>query len=149
MVMTHLAHRLDNPGLPISVWAIDTQLAADGWREYVSAVADELAFQDFNIYNNAEGFQEYVEWVKQRGCPRTKAAHKFCYRRLKERGINAIHMHYKQDVHDKTLFLSGIRKHEGQSHERAKLTQYIQRHGHTNKIFANPLFFWTDEDIAR
>jgi 3'-phosphoadenosine 5'-phosphosulfate sulfotransferase (PAPS reductase)/FAD synthetase len=40
-VTTHLLHRLDTHGLPIQVAAIDTQLAADGWHDYVTDVADK------------------------------------------------------------------------------------------------------------
>ncbi len=147
MVMTHMVQSLDTHGVPLSAWSIDTKLSADGWRDFVTASATELGFNEFSIYDNQSGYNEFVQWVTERGCPRNRVAHTRCYARLKERGINAILMEYKQKRSDKVLFLSGIRKHE--SLERSKLTEPIQRNGHKNSIFANPLFYWRDEDIAR
>lgn len=148
MCATHLTHRLDTHGIPISTWAIDTKLSADGWIEYIRNVANELNFQDFNIYNNQRGFDEYTRWVKEYGCPRNRTGHSRAYRRLKETAFNAIHMMYKQNQHDKTLFLSGMRKYESAEREKSMKLE-VQRMGTTNKVFANPLFWWTDLDIAR
>lgn len=146
MVLAHVVSkmRLD---LPVSTLAIDTLMSADGWTEYISEVAEELQFPDFHIYRNESGFLQYVAWVTEFGCPRNRTGHKRAYARLKERAIDATHMIYKQATADKTLFLSGIRQSE--SRERSKLTEPIQRMGSSNKIFANPLFYWSDEDVVR
>lgn len=148
MAMTHLAKSLDVHGVPLAVWAVDTKLSADGWIDYMYKVASELDLQNFYIYDNQRGFDEYVRWVSQYGCPRNRTGHSRAYRRLKETGFNAIHMMYKQDEHDKTLFLSGMRKHESAEREK-KMKFEVQRMGTSNKIFANPLFWWTDIDVAR
>lgn len=148
MCMTHLAHTLDTHGVPMSVWAVDTNLAADGWHDYLRGVADELSFRDFNIYDNKKGYAQYVEWVREHGCPRNITGHTRAFARLKERGIDAIHMMYKDRRSDKTLFLSGMRKYESAKREK-EMQSEVQRRGTSNKVFANPLFWWTDEDIAR
>jgi 3'-phosphoadenosine 5'-phosphosulfate sulfotransferase (PAPS reductase)/FAD synthetase len=148
MAMTHLAKSLDMHGVPLAVWAVDTKLSADGWTDYMHKVASELDLQDFHIYDNQKGFQEYKRWVKEHGNPRTRKGHTRAYRRLKETAFNAIHMMYKRSRHDKTLFLSGMRKHESAEREKSMIFE-VHRAGNSNKIFANPLFWWTDLDIAR
>lgn len=148
MAMTHLVHTLDLHGVPMATWAVDTKLSADGWCDYMNRIAAELQFKSFNIYDNFAGFEEYKRWVAEYGNPRTRTGHTRAYRRLKETAFNAIHMIYKQGKHDKTLFLSGMRKFE--STEREKSMHFeVQRAGNSNKIFANPLFWWTDLDVAR
>lgn len=146
MVATHLAHRLDTGGVPMSVWAIDTKLSADGWADYVSSVAEELQFKDFSIYDNQRGFAQFVMWVTGHGCPYTLGMHGRAYHRLKERGIEAIHMLYKVARHDKTLFVSGMRRAE--SANRADMPEY-SRKGTQNICFVAPVIHWSDEDIAQ
>ena len=148
MVMTHLVHTLDLHGVPTATWAVDTKLSADGWIKYINQVAAELQFENLNIYDNGAGFEEYKRWVAEYGNPRTRTGHTRAYRRLKETAFNAIHMLYKQGKHDKTLFLSGMRKFESSDREKSMHFE-VQRAGSSNKIFANPLFWWTDLDIAR
>lgn len=145
MCATHLAHRLDTHGVPMSVWSIDTKLPADGWLDYVSGVAEELQFRDFHIYDNQKGFEQFVRWVTEQGCPYTPGMHGRCYHRLKERAIEAIHMLYKQDYHDKTLMLTGMRRSE--SRDRRTMPEY-SRKGSSNICFVAPVIHWIEEDIA-
>lgn len=142
---THLAHRLDTHGVPMAVWSIYTNLAADGWREYVSQVATELDFAKFSIYDNVKGFEQFTEFVRLCGAPYSRAGHKHAYRRLKDRAISAIHMLYKVNRHDKTLFLSGMRRAE--SRDRKDADEYHQEKK-SSKCFVSPLVHWSDEDIA-
>lgn len=146
MIVAHVAHRLNLP-LPVELRSINTQLSADGWIDYVFQVADAFKWK-LEIYENVNGFEAFVEFVKETGCPRTKAAHTFCYQKLKERGFNAIHMSNKREKHtgDKTLFLSGMRRAE--SVERRKSKEY-ERIGTTNKIFAAPIVDWSDMECYR
>ncbi len=143
LVMTHLIHKLRPE--KIQVWSIDTQMAADGWREYVTGVAAAQGW-DFNIYDNRKGFEEWLGWVETNGAPYTKKTHHHTYNRLKGRGIAALLKSNKTGWHSKVLFLSGIRQAE--SRERQNLTNPIQRAGESNAIFANPLFYWSDEDVT-
>lgn len=145
MCATHLAHQLDTHGVPMSTWSIDTNLSADGWLDFVQSVADELSFNDYHIYNNAKGFGQFCESVRSTGCPRNRKGHTFTYQKLKERAIDAIHMIYKQDIHDKTLFVSGMRRAE--SAYRANADEH-SRVGNSNKVFVAPLVYWSDVDIA-
>jgi 3'-phosphoadenosine 5'-phosphosulfate sulfotransferase (PAPS reductase)/FAD synthetase len=146
MCATHLAHSLETHGVPLSVWAIDTKLSADGWTEYVSSVGEELQFNDCHIYDNRKGFEQFVAWVTEQGCPYTLGMHGRAYHRLKERGIEAIHMLYKIGRHDKTLMLTGMRRSE--SRDRGDMPEY-SRKGTSNICFVAPIIHWTDEDIAR
>lgn len=142
MITTHVLHRLDTHGLPIQVWAIDTKLAADGWSEYVTGVAAGQGW-NFQIYDNLKGFAEFVELVKKFGCPRSRQGHTTVFRRLKERGFDAILKMNKQKINDKVLFVSGMRRAE--SPERANSAE-VERVGKSNKIFAAPIIDWSNDD---
>lgn len=146
MVTTHLVHQLDTHGYPMSTWAIDTKLSADGWPEFVRAVAGELQFSLFSIYDNQRGFEENVELVRKYGCPYSPQGHTTTYQRLKERGMDAIHMMYKKGVHDKTLFVSGMRRAE--SAKRSNADEY-HRLSKSNKCFVAPIVHWSDEEVTR
>lgn len=141
MISTHILHRLETHGLPIQVWAIDTQLAADGWGEYVQSVADRQGW-NFHIYDNKKGFAQFVTSVEKKGCPRTKKMHTFVFQKLKERGIDAIHVMNKKKRSDKTLFISGMRRVESADRKNADESSRI---GKSNKIFAAPIVHWSNE----
>lgn len=142
MIMSHIMNQLDF-GLPMTTYAIDTKLSADGWLDYVQEVAKKLGWP-FGIYDNEAGWWEFVEWVTLMGCPNTPTGHRRAYTRLKDRGVDGLLKQYKTSWHDKVLFISGIRKSE--SREREKLTEPINRRGKSNAIFVNPLFWWSDRD---
>lgn len=146
MCATHLAHRLDTHGIPMATWSIDTKLSADGWLDYVGSVAEELAFNDYHIYSNDKGFAQFCESVRLTGCPRNRQGHTFTYQKLKERAIDAVHMIYKQSTHDKTLFVSGMRRAE--SAYRANADEH-SRVGKSNKVFVAPIVYWSNLDVAR
>lgn len=146
MCATHLVHQLDTHGVPMSTWSINTLLSADGWFYYVLDVADELGFKNYHIFNNYKGFSQFRESVRLTGCPRNRQGHTFTYQKLKERAIDAIHMNYKRDIHDKTLFVSGMRRAE--SAYRANAEEH-SRVGNSNKCFVAPIVHWSDLDVAR
>jgi len=142
MIATHILHRLDTHGLDIDVWAIDTQLAADGWHSYVRSVANGLGW-NFQIYDNKKGFGQFVQSVTQKGCPRTKKMHTFVFQKLKERGFDAILMMNKTKRSDKVLFVSGMRRAESDDRKNA---DEVSRIGKSNKIFTAPIVHWTNEE---
>ena len=142
MITTHILHRLNTHGLPIQVWAIDTQLAADGWREYVQGVATGQGW-NFQIYDNKIGFQAFVKLVEKFGCPRSRQGHTTVFRRLKERGLDAILKVNKRHYTDKVLFVSGMRRAESPDRQEAK---EVERVGISNKIFAAPIVHWTNDE---
>lgn len=141
-VTTRLLHNLDTHGLPIHVAAIDTQLAADGWQEYVQAVADKQRW-DFKIYSSQKAWVQFLGTVKEKGCPRSRAMHTFVFQKLKGRVIEAIHMAMKSHRSDKTLFVSGMRRAESSFRKEAS---EVERIGHSNRIFAAPIVHWSQED---
>lgn len=141
-VTTHVLHRLDTRGLPIQVWSIDTKLAADGWKDYIKAVANDQGW-DHRIYDNKKGFEQFVQMVRDAGCPRSRAIHTHVFQKLKERGFDAIHMMNKVNVHSKTLFISGIRQAESTYRKEAA---EVQRIGISNKIFAAPIIHWSNAE---
>ncbi len=141
-VTTHLLHTLDTHGLPVHVWAIDTQLSADGWGDYVQSVARELRW-NFNIHDNLKGFGQAIETVRKYGCPRSRKMHTYFFEKLKGRGIEAVHMLHKSRRSDKTLFVSGMRRDESAFRKEAA---EVERIGHSNRIFAAPIVHWSQED---
>ncbi len=144
LVTTYLAHALRRE--QIHVYSINTKMSADGWTDYITQVA--AAYQwHFSIYDNQAGFEEWLQWVEINGCPIYTEGHKRTYNRLKGRAIEAILKARKGHYYDKVLFLSGIRKAE--SREREKLKHPINRMGkNSNAIFANPLFYWSNDDVT-
>ncbi len=145
MCATHLAHELNTHGVPMATWAIDTKLSADSWVDYVTSVSQELHFTNFGVYDNQKGFDSFVKFVSDCGAPYTKSAHTYCFRHLKERAMDRLHMMYKKDRQDKTLFLSGMRRAE--SRERSSAEEY-HRAGKSNKIFVSPIVSWSNEQVA-
>lgn len=147
LVTTHLAHTaLDLHGLPLSVWSIDTNLAADGWREYVAGVGASFGWQH-TIHDNRRGFERFLVQVSRLGCPRSKEGHIWTYRRLKEMSFLKALKENKTARLDKVLVLSGVRQAE--SADRQKNATEVQRIGKSSLIFANPILYWSDEDLTR
>lgn len=141
-VATHVLHTLDTHGLPIRAWSVDTKLAADGWHEYVRSVAGQFGWS-FDIFDNEKGFQQFVTLVVHMGCPKSRPMHTFVYQKLKERAFDALHMMYKVDRGDKTLFVSGMRRAESRARSDAA---EVARVGHSNKVFAAPIVHWSQEE---
>lgn len=144
-IATHILHQLDTDGLPIDVWSIDTQLAADGWREYVTSVANMFNWH-FKIYDNKKGFKQYLKYVEGMGCPRTRKGHTYAFFRLKERGIDAILKMYKTNRGDRVLFVSGMRRAESPNR---KNHPEFERIGRSCKVFASPIVHWSNDQCDR
>jgi 3'-phosphoadenosine 5'-phosphosulfate sulfotransferase (PAPS reductase)/FAD synthetase len=66
---------------------------------------------------------------------------------LKERAIWRILAHYKQDRHDKVLFVTGIRLAE--SAARAAIATECRRLDTSNIILCNPLLHWPDLQLTQ
>lgn len=156
LVTTHLAHTaldLHTPsgasegrGLPLSVWSIDTKLSADGWVEYVRDIGKRYGWQH-TVHDNQAGFNQFVKLVIKTGCPYSREGHEATFNRLKGRSFDELLRRYKGKWRDKVLVLSGIRQSE--SAQRQKLTEPVQRRGESNLIFANPIFYWSEEQLTR
>ena len=146
MIAAYVTKQLDTHGIPVSTWSINTMLSADGWLAYVQSVADELKLPDFNIWHNEKGFEQFKEFVRLTGCPRTRAGHTHAYRRLKERAIAGMHMLYKRERRDKTLFVSGMRRAESAARQNADEHHKPEK---SNLCFVAPIVHWSDEQVAR
>lgn len=150
MTLSHYVHTKMTFDVPLLTYAIDTKLSADGYLDWIKSVDAHYGW-GLQIYDNQSGFEEYVDWVRRNGQPYSRKGHTYAYARLKDRAIEAMLRNLKQNYYDKILFLSGVRKYE--SAEREKLEDPIQRKGSKEKpmnaIFANPLFYWRDEDVVR
>jgi 3'-phosphoadenosine 5'-phosphosulfate sulfotransferase (PAPS reductase)/FAD synthetase len=145
LVMTHVVH---NHFGGIKVRSINTMMSADGWEDYVRKVASRYGW-NHGVYRNERGFEQYKKWVAGQGQPYTPSSHHKVYNRLKGRAIDAMKRDEKRG-HSRTakvLFLSGIRKFEGASAKRAKLTSPYSHYG--SAVFCNPLFWWRDDDLIK
>jgi 3'-phosphoadenosine 5'-phosphosulfate sulfotransferase (PAPS reductase)/FAD synthetase len=159
MIAIHLAHRLNTHGIPLKVWAVDTNLAADGWHEFVKSVATKYGW-DFEIYNNVNGFGRFLAQVAEMGLPRTKKGHKYTMNKLKGVAFSGIHaltktgkvlkippntphsktkkiyQYNKVDTkaikNNKTIFITGMRRDESPDRESIPI---LQRYGTSN-------FYW-------
>lgn len=130
-VTTHLLHRLDTHGLPIRVAAIDTQLAADGWHEYVTDVANKQGW-DFKIYSSQKGWASFLGLVKDYGCPKSRKMHDYVFQKLKGRVIEAIHMAMKKDMREYAKILIEIYKSQLQyPQDKKSLNEFMKKRGLT------------------
>jgi len=130
--------------IPYKVHSVDTKLSADGWREYVTRTAEVMQWPH-SIYTSDKGFAEFTKWVNTEGCPYTPTGHERAYARLKERAFDQMLKDNKANYRSKVLFVSGVRKAE--SRKRGQLTEPTQRDRKKNRIFTNPLFYWSNQDL--
>jgi 3'-phosphoadenosine 5'-phosphosulfate sulfotransferase (PAPS reductase)/FAD synthetase len=148
LCMAHYIHTHMTLDRPLLTYAIDTLISADGWREWICDVADSYGWR-FDIYTNRHGWNQCRQWVSDWGNPYSVSGHKRAYNRLKGRAFDAMLRDHKTHRHDRILFLTGIRQMErGGRSERANLqSPYSPRTGAA--VWANPLFYWSDDDILR
>ncbi|NIS53106.1 MAG: phosphoadenosine phosphosulfate reductase family protein [Phycisphaerae bacterium] len=143
LCMAHYVHENIKFDKPLLTYAIDTQMAADGWREWIDSVAHGFGWK-FDIYHNTHGWKQYQKWVKRFGQPTTKTGHKRAYARLKDRAFDAMTKHHKTIRTDRILYLTGIRAEE--SSARSKL-QPINGGINKSTSYCNPVFYWTNKQI--
>lgn len=142
MVMSHLALRwAKDHGLGLIVIPVDTLISADGWREFVTASAEQIGADRFEIWNNPD-LDKWVEDVKTRGFVYRRHQHHIYFYYLKQRVFRAIQAHYKKHIHDRIMFLNGIRRAE--SKERLKSPEVEERGA---GVFVNPVLYWQNHEI--
>lgn len=125
----------------VSVASVDTQISADGWKEYVKQSAREIGAVRFELWQSSR-FAEWFEGIRSKGFGYTKAIHTIYFRQLKESAFRAILAHHKKHRHDRIMFVTGMRRLE--SRERAN-TPESARHG--SYVWCNPLVHWNEQDI--
>ena len=149
LVNTHVcANILTGLQIAFVVYHGDTTIGIPETQEYVKDVCKKYNW-NLIIRRPPNKKDWYDELIKGYGFPGpTKQSHQICYRRLKERALNAFVTHecktspYKREF---VLLCSGVRKDEskirmGYVHETSK---------DRSKIWTNPVFYFTEKDCER
>lgn len=125
----------------VKVVSIDTGVAADGWRDYVTRVANKERWtHEFWMNPNPEF---YYENSRIYGTPYTKQMHgTVIYRNLKERAIDAGRARHKTNVHDRCMLVSGM--YRGESTDRANTPEWLADGA---GLWVSPIVNWTERDI--
>lgn len=144
MIVTHILHRLNTYDIPLNVWAVDTNLSADGWREFVTSVATSYGW-NFQIYDNKLGFLSFLaNIVLKIGLPNSPTGHMWTFGELKGHAFDKIHKKTKgKERSNKTLFISGMRRDE--SPKRAN-TPILKRQGKRNIYWLSLIAYFTERD---
>lgn len=125
----------------VKVVSLDTGVAADGWREYVTRVAKASGWRHELWDNPKPDF--YYDNCRDFGFPYTKEMHAFMmYRNLKERTLDAVRAAHKTSQHDRCLLVSGIRRDE--SNERRTWPEEVKDGA---ALWVSPLVNWQGNDV--
>lgn len=123
------------------VISLDTGVAADGWREYVTLVGLRENWVH-EIWNNPKP-DFYFENAREFGFPYTKQMHwQMMYRNLKERTLDAVRRAHKVNPRDRCMLVSGVRRDE--SVERADTPEWLEDGA---ALWVSPLVNWTKRNI--
>src|SRR5690606_5248894 len=123
------------------VISLDTGVATDGWREYVTRVGKREGWTH-EIWDNANP-EFYYENSREYGFPHTKQMHgTVIYRNLKERTLDAVRRAHKNGARDRCMLVSGMRREE--SADRANTPEWLEDGA---GLWVSPLVEWTSVDI--
>lgn len=143
MTSTHIglqwAKRRDVKLLTI---AVDTRIAADGWRKFVTSAAAQLGAGDFQIWMNPD-IETWENDVKAHGFIYDRSQHKFYFYYLKQRAFRQLVQANKRSYKDRVMFVNGVRRAE--SDLRANTPEY-ERIG--AGVYVNPIVYWSNEEVA-
>lgn len=121
--------------------SINTGVAADGWREYVSRVASAERWTH-EFWDNPN-LEFYYENSRAYGTPYTKQMHgSVMYRNLKERAIDAGRARHKEHFHDRCMLVSGMFRAE--SHDRRNTPEWLEDGA---GLWVSPIVNWTKRNI--
>ncbi len=120
--------------------AVDTQIHAEGWLDFVRFSAKTIDARRFEIWQTAM-LDKWIEDVKTRGFAYQKAQHKIYFYYLKQNAFRAVVAHYKKHRHDRIMFVTGVRRAE--SKERAT-TPESEQYG--SNVWCNPLVNWSEQE---
>lgn len=124
----------------VKVISLDTNVSADGWRDYVMTVAESLGWNHEIWMNPNPDF--YYENSKQYGMPYTKLMHgTVIYRNLKEKTLDKVRSSYKTAHRDRCMLVSGMRREE--SLQRATTPEQLEDGA---GLWVAPLVEWTSSD---
>lgn len=140
---THLAWAWAKavPHWRVKVISADTGVAADGWREYVSRVANREGWTH-EVWDNPNP-DFYFENSRAFGFPYTKPMHgTVIYRNLKERTFDAVRAAHKEHQRDRCMLVTGMWR--GESTDRASTPEWLEDGA---GLWVSPLVNWTARDI--
>lgn len=125
----------------VKVISADTGVAADGWREYVTRVANREGWTH-EIWDNPNP-EFYYDNTREFGFPYTKPMHgTVIYRNLKERTFDAVRRAHKVSARDRCMLVTGMRRDE--SVDRANTPEWVEDGA---ALWVSPLVNWTKRDI--
>lgn len=125
----------------VKVISLDTGVAADGWRDYVTRVARREHW-NHEIWDNPDP-EFYFKNVLEFGTPYTRQMHwQIMYRNLKERTLDAVRRAHKTSQRDRCLLISGMRRDE--SPQRANTPEMLADGA---ALWVSPVVYWRDTDI--
>lgn len=137
-VLAHWAKRQLGHRLNAAVF-VDTGVALPGVRDFAEEFCDRYEIP-FLVYETP--YSEFVDMCRQHGMP-GPGAHKYPYRRLKERRFDQVVAEHKTHRYDRVLFLSGARRAESQTRTRSAIPS--DRDG--CQVWVNPLVDWTHAEM--
>lgn len=125
----------------VKVISLDTGVAADGWREYVTLMGLREGWTH-EIWNNPNP-DFYIENAREYGFPYTKQMHwQMMYRNLKERTLDAVRRAHKVNARDRCMLVSGMRRDE--SDERRNTPEWLEDGA---GLWVSPLVNWTSRQV--
>lgn len=143
VVSTHIANAWARaiPHGHVKAISIDTHVSADGWRDYVTRVANKENWTH-EIWDNPDP-EFYYNNCREFGTPHTREMHwMIMYRNLKERAIDAVRRAHKTGQRDRCMLVSGFRRDE--STERADTPEWLEDGA---GLWVSPLVNWTERDV--
>lgn len=141
MVVAHLANRWSKRychSAQFLTVAVDTLISADGWRDYITTSAKAMELRRVEVWSNPS-LEDWKQRVRDYGFAYRESHHKAFFYYLKQRAFRMVLQHHKKHLHDRVLFLNGVRRAE--SHKRRNAPEIsVSGAG----VYANPIVAWPD-----
>lgn len=139
---------LNKSGVPFVVYHGDTTIGIPDTKTYVKEICQRYHWPLF-IRRSPDPNDSYEHLVRVYGFPGpTRLAHQIMYRHLKERALNYFVTHECKSspyARENVLLLSGLRKQES----RVRMGYTREYAKEKSKIWANPIFYFSDTDVRR
>lgn len=141
------AQILSSKGIQFEVYHGDTTIGIPETQQYVRSICSLYGWK-LNIRLPPDKKDYYQNIVAEYGFPgRTKVAHQFMYRRLKERALRSFVTHEcksKPSARENIMLLSGVRRDE--SRIRMGYQHVAGKDG--SRVWVNPIFYLTEDDCG-
>lgn len=134
--------------VPFVVYHGDTTIGIPNTQQYVKDICTKYAWPLF-IRRPLNPNDSYESLVRRYGFPGpTRLSHQIMYRHLKERALNRFVSHECKTspcARENVLLLSGLRQQES----RIRMGYTKEHTKEFSKVWANPIFYFSDEDVRR